>query len=711
MRLAIVVSILSIAVFSQASPPAGGPAQVLFDINRTPGPERDSRPQSFAAFDGFTLFTARTPATGRELWRTDGTEAGTFLLMDIYPAIASGVLDFPPARVGNRAYFAAADPVHSTELWTTDGSQAGTRLVKDIAPGRMAGLQASPSTPLESASAGGLFFFLANDGAHGLELWRSDGTDAGTFLLKDVCPGTCTPYSAFPHFQKLEARAIGDTLFFVANNDLWKTDGSSAGTVLVTDPVGPVSSLLGVASDLLLFVADDGSSGQEVWRSDGTEGGTYFLLDINSGASGSFPHSAVSFEGNLYFVAYDGFAFRLWKTDGTFADLVAELAGGTVGVFGGKLYFAGFDQVHGSELWVTDGTIAGSRLVEEVLPGPNGYFPLSGFTFAGDTLYFVGGVGDIWRTDGTEAGTAPVGGDAITFSPSRMRAAGSRLYFERQDAAHGFEPWVTDGTATGTTLLSDIRPGTSSSVSNTPPGTIGARVLFSADDAVHGVELWATDGTPAGTDLVADVNPLQRTATSNAVFGSRLGRQLLVFASDGIHGMEPWITDGTEAGTRLLADVAPGLATSTFGGSATWRGQIYFPADDVTHGREMWVTDGTAAGTRLVADVAPGSASLGLGLITPLDSALVFVAHDDDHGDELWTSDGTGAGTRMLKDINEGPSGSFPLDVPSCWSSRTRPRSSTTTARRSGRSTSRSRCPASSACATSCGCPTSAVRR
>src|SRR6185503_12652265 len=255
-----------------------------------------------------------------------------------------------------------------------------------------------------------------------------------------------------------------------------------------------------------------------------------------------------------------------------------------------------------------------------VLPGPNGYFPLSGFTFAGDTLYVVGGVGDIWRTDGTEAGTAPVGGDAITFSPSRMRAAGSRLYFERQDAVHGFEPWVTDGTATGTTLLSDIRPGTSSSVSNTPPGTIGARVLFSADDAVHGVELWATDGTPAGTDLVADVNPLQRTATSNAVFGSRLGRQLLVFASDGIHGMEPWITDGTEAGTRLLADVAPGLATSTFGGSATWRGQIYFPADDVTHGREMWVTDGTAAGTRLVADVAPGSASLGLGLITPLDS-------------------------------------------------------------------------------------------
>ncbi|HJQ99920.1 MAG TPA: ELWxxDGT repeat protein [Candidatus Polarisedimenticolaceae bacterium] len=659
MRLAMVGIILSTTAFSIASAPQGGPAHVLFDINATPDSERGSLPQSFLALDGYALFTARSPALGRELYRTDGTEAGTFLLRDVYPTIFSGVLDFPPVRVGNVAYFAAVDPDHGTELWTTDGTVAGTSLVKDIVPGRTAGVPAGSGTPMEGAAAGGLFYFLANDGSHGLELWRSDGTEGGTFLLQDICPGVCTPY-LFPHYQELESRAVGDSLFFVAGNNLWKTDGSSGGTVLVTDPVGPVSSLLGVANGLLFFAADDGSLGEEVWRSDGTEGGTYVLININP-TGGSFPGHAVTFDGWLYFTAYDDvFRTSLWRTDGVYADMIAAYAGGTIGVFGGKLYFIGFDFTHGNELWVTDGTPEGTGLVKDLTPGQNGYFPLSGFTLAGGTLYFVDGFGAIWKTDGTEAGTQPIGGEAITFSPTRLRAVGHRLYFERNDPAYGTEPWVTDGTASGTMLLKDVRPGTFSSVSSGPPAQLGAKVLFAAADGVAGYELWATDGTPAGTGLVADVNPLQRTATSNPVFGSRLGRQLMIFASDGIHGFEPWITDGTESGTHLLADIAPGPNASTFGGSAAWRGQVYFPADDLTHGREMWVTDGTAAGTRLVADVIPGPAGLGLGSITPLDAVMVFVGYDDEHGDEIWTSDGTGAGTRLLRDFNPGPAGSFP---------------------------------------------------
>lgn len=665
MRLATVGIILSAAAFSMASVPQGGPAHLLRDINTSPAFERASLPQTFVEFDGFTLFTAQSPATGREMWRTDGTEAGTFLLKDIWPDIFGGVLNFPAARAGNVAYFAGVDPEHGAELWTSDGTVAGTHLVKDIVAGRVGGLPVSASTPLQSASAGGLLFFLANDGSHGHELWRSDGSDGGTFLLKDICPGVCTPFT-FPHFLRLEGRAVGDTLFFIANDNLWKTDGSTVGTVLVSDPVGSVSSLLGETHGLLLFVADDGSTGQELWRSDGTEGGTYVLLDIHTGPSSSFPRFGVSFDGDLYFVAYDGAAFPLWRTDGTSTEIVAARADAVFGGFGGKLYFNGFDQVHGSELWVTDGTPGGTGLVKEVLPGPNGFPPVGGFTFAGDTLYFVAGSGAIWTTDGTEAGTAPIGGDAITFSPPRMRAAGNRLYFERQDAAHGFEPWVTDGTAAGTMILRDIRPGTLSSQSNSVPGRIGARVLFSADDGVNGHELWATDGTPEETSLVSDVNPLQRTATSNAFFAGTLGNRLLLFANDGVHGQEPWITDGTEEGTHLLADIRPGPELSSFGGTALWNGRLYFSADDGVHGSELWATDGTEAGTRLVGDVQPGPGSLGAGSLTPLDSVLVFTAFDDPHGAEVWTSDGTEAGTRLLKDVNPGPAGSYPTWLVRC---------------------------------------------
>src|SRR5262245_20885600 len=122
MRLATVGIIVFVAALSQASVLAEGPAHVLFDINQTPGQERSSRPQAFAACEGFTLFTANSPATGTEMWRTDGTEAGTFLLADIWPGIFSGVVNFPAECVGNFGYFAAVDPGHGSELWVTDGS-------------------------------------------------------------------------------------------------------------------------------------------------------------------------------------------------------------------------------------------------------------------------------------------------------------------------------------------------------------------------------------------------------------------------------------------------------------------------------------------------------------------------------------------------------------------------------------------------------------
>jgi ELWxxDGT repeat protein len=140
-----------------------------------------------------------------ELWKSDGTAAGTTRVRDVYPG-ATGSKPDSIARVGNRVYFAATDPDAGRELWTTDGTEAGTARVADVAPG------AAGSAPKVVGGAGGRVYFAADDATHGAELWTSDGTPDGTTLVADVAPGAraSTP---------LYATAAGAKLLF------WADDG------------------------------------------------------------------------------------------------------------------------------------------------------------------------------------------------------------------------------------------------------------------------------------------------------------------------------------------------------------------------------------------------------------------------------------------------------------------------------------------------------
>jgi ELWxxDGT repeat protein len=76
-----------------------------------------------------------------------------------------------------QTFFVTDDGVHGSELWITDGSIAGTRIVKDINPGSAA------SNPGSLTNVNGTLYFTANDGVHGPALWKSNGTAAGTVML------------------------------------------------------------------------------------------------------------------------------------------------------------------------------------------------------------------------------------------------------------------------------------------------------------------------------------------------------------------------------------------------------------------------------------------------------------------------------------------------------------------------------------------------
>src|SRR5262249_44066502 len=161
----------------------------------------------------------------------------------------------------------------------------------------------SPSSYL--FKAGGLLYFAADDGVHGVEIWRSDGTAAGTYLLKDIVPGSGGIYGRF-------LAASNNQMLFAVNDGTHASepvvpDGSDAGTLMLAAlSPGPSSSIdLNVTTGLpwdaapapwggFLFAADDGT-GRALWRTDGTPGGTARIS-----AAGS-PHEMVVFQGAVYF--------------------------------------------------------------------------------------------------------------------------------------------------------------------------------------------------------------------------------------------------------------------------------------------------------------------------------------------------------------------------------------------------------------------------
>lgn len=150
------------------------------------------------------------------------------------------------------------------------------------------------------------------------------------------------------------------------------------------------------------------------------------------------------------------------------------------------------------------------------------------------------------------------------------------------------------------------------SVHNHAPYCVEPDVFFRADDGVHGFELWVSDGTAAGTRMVKDIHPgANNSLQSNPYFAVMNGR-LYFEATDGVNGRELWVSDGTAAGTQMLKDINPGSSNSTPTFLTVVNNRLFFAAFRPDVGTELWVSDGTTAGTRLVKDIHPGANDSGI---------------------------------------------------------------------------------------------------
>ena len=495
----------------------------------------------FSAIDGPTLADASVPGFGRELWATDGTASGTRMVKDINPNndTLMGFRGSDPQDItdlGNgRVIFRAKDDIFGgrDELWVSDGTESGTFMLKNIG-----GPSSSEPTGI-TALGNGQVVFAADDGRNadadqsGRELWISDGTFAGTHLLKDINPG-------------------------VDDN----------GRALSSDP----QDFLSLRNGYVVFTADDGTHGREVWSTDGTAAGTRMLGDIRPGSADGPSELTPRVEFDLWHLVRPGWAlFRAddgingreaWTTNGRSVQMLTDFSDADTSVY--SIEFRALPQgqteIRSSNLaspgLLTDGTAGGtapgssysSRLPDgrtlEVLRG--GWLPVDE-----RGLYLIDETGpDMERhllsSDIQRLGTV------LQFTRGNVLLAGI-------DAEDDGALYVFNTAARSLHKVVDGVEGIAFIGTELP----GGRWLLSLRTGMEEIEpgrfratvaLGVSDGTAGGTRLLSD-----RFAPDNMEQVTALGRDKIVFAySDSVHNREPWVMDLNTGAAQMLADIAPG---------------------------------------------------------------------------------------------------------------------------------------------------------
>ena len=598
----------------------------LKDINLG---KNSSSPSGLTEVNGIAYFKADDGTNGKELWRSDGTEDGTFMVKDINPDGDSYPLYL--TALGDELLFKADDGTHGYELWKSDGTADGTVLVKDLNIGEGgASILGQYYKHAELLGEGqgfvtfeGSIYFMANNGTWsddnrtGNELWRSDGTSEGTYLVKDIGPGNYAGLQGHLHI-------LGNHIYFPAN--------------------------------------DNSGNGTELWRSDGTAEGTVMVKDIHPGGSGMFsPGRMILVDNNLFFFGNDGtsgqYDYELWKTDGTEGGTVkvssdAITSGGHYPVVVGDIfYFMGENETYGKELWRSDGTDDGTFMVKDLRSGSDdgccGTYPY--LVPTGDILYFGGyneTEGD-WRmhqTDGTSDGTFPVAGADGIGHPSDFTYMDNSLFFRAPCLV-----WPCGGT--NLHKIGNI----------TPLSTPGSKPSYSVYESevlepitFDYAEAYREEMVYKGSGNLSKITDIGGASSSYPDDIVVIDDIAYFTASSSEYGEELWRTDGTESGVALVKDIHPGSTGSEINhGLVKFKDSILFSANDGTHGEELWISDGTENGTFMLKDMDEGDGSSDSDPYGFLDAGdfAYFSGSDDSDDRELWKTDGTTNGTVRVKNI------------------------------------------------------------
>ena len=439
--------LITASLFSLQIPAQYYKIELVKDIY--PGPI-GSYPNWLVAGGANLYFTANNGTNGYELWKSNGTEAGTQMVLDLNNVGANNSNPQYLTAINGNLYFGASDGTNGNELWRHQYAGAGaglTTMIKDINPG------ANSSAPTVLTDLNGTLLFWANNGTNGTELWKSTGTAASTQMIEDISLGAISTPIA--------------NLFNVNSNIFFKGGGFvNAGLLLATEnSVSNPISVRGFNEEYFnpsdygklngtLFISATGNTsggnsvGRELFVKESDDFAVDLLKDINVGTGDSSPDNFINSNGQLFFTAYNGTQTSLWKTDGT---------------------------------------VAGTVLVKSIMPST------SFFNFCN-----VNGV----------------------------------LFFCTANT-NGLQLWKSNGTTLGTTLVKQINNSTV--ISNYEAINVNGTLLFTISDGTHGVELWQSNGTPDGTFMVTDLNPAGSSFPENL---TKVDDVLFFTANNGTSGIE-----------------------------------------------------------------------------------------------------------------------------------------------------------------------------
>ena len=609
------------------------------------------------------LFFTIPESSGLGLWCSDGTASGTLQLLTYNP---SNLFQMPILGSLEDKILFNGTTNNSSGLWVSDGSIAGTQLLRNM----------SPNTITECINYNNKLYFWAEDSNHKNQLWSSDGTSINT----QIAINSFGSQNLITSQSKLKFVVDGFlylTAYEGTNHRLLKTDGTNNILEIVKDKDNKKftfnffqSPSLWATPNKLYFINKDEQHGKELWATDGSSTNAFVLKDINQSTNNAIPYGSFRstvLNHKLYFTAQESVAGRteLWTSDGTSLNTVKvkdrlpnfsrefpQFTGKTetmIDTLNNNIVFSGIDSLKGEELWLSNGTNTGTRIVKDINDGLGSSSPNNPLRLK-NKLFFNANDGihgrEMWVSDGSNGGTYMLkdfftinnGSLLPTYNSVQSKTIyKEKLYFIARDDVVDSNIWETDGTVINTKKIT-VR-GSYSQIGKPVSGLIAHqnKMYFVGTSATSSSSLWSSNGEIGGEQLIKDLY-IHPSLNDKSIISFK--NWIFVFADNNLGNQSGlWKSNGTTIGTTLLLNINR-IDNQNF---TIGDDNLFFTSQNI-----LWKTDGTVNGTSIIKTFGNALDGSNVKELNYINGHLYFQVVHQTTGVELWQSNGTPEGTTFI---------------------------------------------------------------